>query len=222
MKEIVVVGAGGMAREVEWIIREINLRQGEVFKFKGYVVSDDESSARAWGDLNVLGDDTFLLSYSGPTLDVVIAIGSPSILSRVSKKLPDNPHLEFPNLVHPQTQFDGGSSSLGIGNIVLPGSIVTTDVEIGNFNILNTAVTIGHDTRIGDCCVINPGAHISGKVNVGNSVLIGAGSVTLQTLTIGDGATIGAGAVVTRSVRGGETVVGVPARPLRNEIGQGE
>ena len=33
-------------------------------------------------------------------------------------------------------------------------------------------------------------------------------------IDIGDGARTGAGAVVTKSVRAGETVVGVPAKPL--------
>jgi acetyltransferase-like isoleucine patch superfamily enzyme len=50
---------------------------------------------------------------------------------------------------------------------------------------------------------------------IGKDVWIGRGVTVLQGVTIGDGATIGANAVVTRSVDAGETVVGVPAEPVR-------
>ena len=51
---------------------------------------------------------------------------------------------------------------------------------------------------------------------LGAAVIVGTGAQVLQYLKIGDGATVGAGAVVTRDVLPGETVTGVPARPLRS------
>lgn len=45
---------------------------------------------------------------------------------------------------------------------------------------------------------------------------IGSGSTILSGLTIGENAMIGAGSVVTGDVSAGATVVGNPARPLRN------
>jgi UDP-2-acetamido-3-amino-2,3-dideoxy-glucuronate N-acetyltransferase len=44
---------------------------------------------------------------------------------------------------------------------------------------------------------------------------LGSGAVILGGATIGEGAMVGAGAVVTRDVAPGETVVGMPARPIR-------
>ena len=45
---------------------------------------------------------------------------------------------------------------------------------------------------------------------------IGSGATILCGVTIGENAIVGAGAVVTRDVAGGTTVVGNPARPLRD------
>jgi acetyltransferase-like isoleucine patch superfamily enzyme len=49
---------------------------------------------------------------------------------------------------------------------------------------------------------------------VGKRASIGSNATILCGLTIGEDATVGAGAVVTKDVAPGETVAGVPARPL--------
>ena len=52
-------------------------------------------------------------------------------------------------------------------------------------------------------------------VTVGADCWIGGDAVILPGVTVGDGAVVGADAVATRDVAAGETVVGIPARPIR-------
>jgi acetyltransferase-like isoleucine patch superfamily enzyme len=53
-----------------------------------------------------------------------------------------------------------------------------------------------------------------GMVRIGSRCWIGAKVVILKDVELGDGCVVAAGSVVTRSVKPGETVAGVPARPI--------
>ena len=82
-------------------------------------------------------------------------------------------------------------------------------------------VVVSDYAVIGDDCMIfqnvTIGVREDGQVEaptIGNSVVVGAGSILLGGIKIGDGAKIGAGAVVLTDVGAGETVVGVPAKPI--------
>lgn len=80
---------------------------------------------------------------------------------------------------------------------------------------MNTSALVSHDAIIGDYCEIAPGARVLGRARVGHLTQIGANAVILPDKTVGNNCKVGAGAVVTRDVVDGETVVGVPAKPIR-------
>lgn len=211
-KDIVIVGAGGFAREVAWLIEEIN-RQAPTWSFLGYIEADRAQTGQPLGQSRIIGDDEFVERYDRE-LSVVIGIGRPPIIERIRARLERLPHLRFPNLVHPGVLWDRERIQLGVGNIICAGNILTTDIRLGSFNILNLASTYGHDVVIGDNCVFNPGANVAGRVKIGDTCLLGTNCAVLETLAIGDHATVSAGSLVIRDVAPGQTVIGVPARPL--------
>ena len=82
-------------------------------------------------------------------------------------------------------------------------------------------VVISDHAVIGNDCMIFQDVTIGVKEDgrteapvIGDGVVIGAGAILLGDITIGDGAKIGAGAVVLSDVDPGQTVVGVPAKPV--------
>jgi sugar O-acyltransferase (sialic acid O-acetyltransferase NeuD family) len=215
-RRIVVLGAGGQAREIRWAISEINSSRTEVFEFLGFVVSDlSILGARDSNEL-VLGDYRWLYENRRDFDALALGIGSPAARMKVADDLEREFGAEYwPPLVHPSAIFDKKSCKLAHGVYIGAGFVGTVNLRFDRHAMANFGCSIGHETVIGGCSVVNPGANVSGGVEVGARVLVGTGAQILQYLKVGDGAVIGAGAVVTKDVGAGETVVGVPAKVLR-------
>lgn len=127
----------------------------------------------------------------------------------LSQLAPFSIHLS--NVIH-SFSCVSDSASFGEGNYIGAGSVVASNVKIGNFNIINRIVSIGHDTVINDFNNIGPSAAISGLCNLGNRNFLGSNSTILPNIVIGNDITIGAGSVLTKNAKEPGVYVGVPAR----------
>lgn len=204
VKDIVIVGAGGLAKDVRWLIDRLN-DETKVWNFLGYI---NEESGK-----EVIGNDEFLKKYDGQ-LYVCIAIGNVKIREKLYNQYKENENLVFPNLIDPSA-IVSKEINLGIGNIICANSILSVGIAIGNFNIVNVACTIGHEVQMKNFVIVNPGTNISGNVSIGNSVEIGTGTQIIQGKNIGNSVILGAGTVVIRDIADGCTIVGVPGKVIK-------
>lgn len=217
LKRIAVIGAGGFAREVKWLIQEINA-QKPTFEFVGYVVSDLNRVGEHDSTGEIVGDMEWLRQNRSRIDAVAIGIGTPGARLKVSRELAADFSPEYwPPLIHPSARYDRATCDIGHGVILGAGSIATVNVRFEPFCTVNLACTIGHEAVIRRGSVLNPTVNISGGVDVGEGVLVGTGAQVLQYLSVGNGATVGGGAVVTKDVPPGVTVVGMPAKPLARQ-----
>jgi sugar O-acyltransferase (sialic acid O-acetyltransferase NeuD family) len=156
----------------------------------------------SWIDQHIAEIDAFALGIGTPQSRLRVADG-------LKAKYPNTP---WPPIIHPSATYDPQTTRIGEGVMIGAGAILTVNVVLEDFCMINFGATIGHESRIGRGAVVNPGANISGGVEIGEGALVGAGAVVLQYHRVGANAVVGAGAVVTKDVPEGKTVVGVPAR----------
>lgn len=214
MKDIAVYGAGGFGKEVVCLINQINtqLSESQRWNFIGYF---DDNKAKGYQAEygTVLGSIDELNSWSRP-LAIAISIAQPAYIKSLSERIV-NPHINYPNLIAPDVIFyDRKSVFFGKGNIVCSNCLFSCHVSIGNFNIFNNFITVGHDDIIGNFNSIMPAVRLSGNVTIGDCNFLGVSSIILQSFKIGNYTTVGAGSVIMRKTKDGCTYVGNPAKKI--------
>lgn len=212
MKNIAIYGAGGFGREIACLIKRIN-EKNKQWDFIGFFDDGkDRGSHNEYG--KILGGISELNSWKSP-LSIVIAIGSPKILFSVVSKI-SNKLVDFPNIIAPDVTFlDYESLQLGKGNLICSSCLFSCNIKIGDFNIFNGFITVGHDTQIGNYNSLMPAVRVSGEVGIGNCNFFGVSSVVLQQIQIGCNTIIGTNSVVIRKTKDGNTYVGNPASIVR-------
>lgn len=211
MERIAIVGAGGFGREVKMLIDQIN-SEGNKYEFIGYY-DDGFAEGTNVNFSKVLGSISDLVLVK-EKLNVVVAIGAPEIKKKIIDRL-SNSNLVFPTLIHPSVCVTNEFVSIGKGCIICAGAIITCNIEIKDFVILNLMCTVGHDTTIRSYSSFMPSVNISGEVIINEGVYVGTGAKIINQLEIGKNTIIGAGAVVSKTLPENCTAVGIPAKPIK-------
>lgn len=205
MKDIVIIGAGGVGRETAWIIEQINMRKF-TWNIIGFIDDNEEIWNSEINGYKVIGDLDSLNNLENKPY-VIIAIANYEVKKNIVSKLGDR--FQFATIVHPDVYLNR-SIEIGKDSIVYPGVIMTTNISIGNHVILSPKCGIGHDSVIKDYVSLLWNVNVSGFDVIEEGVLVGSGATIIQGKNVGKGAIIGAGAVVIRDIEEESINVGIP------------
>lgn len=208
MKDLVIVGTGGVGKETALIVEDINEISQE-WNLLGFIDDNKELIGKEINGYKVLGDREFLNNFDKEVY-VVIAIADYCIKEELVKYL-TNKNIQYATLIHPSVKINR-TISIGKGCIIYQNVIMTVNINIGNHVIISPKCGIGHDSLIEDYVTVLWNVNISGSERIKQGVTLGSGCTIIQGLEIGRGSFVGAGAVVIRDIDESKTAVGVPTR----------
>jgi len=212
LKDIAIFGVGGFGREVLALIKDIN-RVNPIWNIVGFFDDGYEKGVMINGYQN-LGKTEDLNNWGTP-INLAVSIGNPVIKKIILDKI-SNPLVDYPTLIHPLAWVgDTEFVEIGKGCIICAGTLITTNIKMEDFVILNLGCTVGHDTIIKKYSAFMPSVNISGEVKIGEGVYVGTGAKIINQLQIGDYTVVGAGAVVAKTLPAHCTAVGVPAKVIK-------
>lgn len=211
MSSIVIVGAGGHAREVLEILISME-SHGQSVEVVGFVDDNPQLHDREINGVPVLGGIQWLVREQS-RVEVICAIGAPDVRCELVERIADLGY-RFASAISPYALISP-HARIGQGVMIFPNTVIGPNVSVGNHAILNVGATVSHDSLVGDFCTINPSAHLAGNVHLGAKSSVGMGANVIQGVSIGCRTVIGAGAVVVRDLPPSVTAVGVPARVIK-------
>lgn len=195
MKENILIGAGGFAREI---------------------MADLGNSVKCFVDDMYWEEGLYKISDINPEQHIVlVALGDPIVRKKIVDKLPEG--IEFWNHISSRAIILDPLQSFGNGSIICAGSVITTNVHIGNHVQVNINSTIGHDCIISDYVTISPGVNISGNVVIQENVYVGTNASIRDRINIESGVTIGMGGAVIRDLDSSGIYTGIPAIKKPNQ-----
>lgn len=208
MKELIIIGAGGMGRTLYDLAKE-SVGFGAEFDIKGFI--DDNLQALDGFDNYppLLGK---ISEYVPRENDIFISsIGGASRVS-CTEAIEAKGGI-FTNIIH-KTARIGTNVKMGNGNLIGAYVCVGADASIGNYNMIQSYTVIGHDARIGSQVRIDTHVVCVGGIIVEDETSIHTHAVISHNVVVGRGAKVGACSFVIRKVKPGTTVFGIPAKIL--------
>jgi sugar O-acyltransferase (sialic acid O-acetyltransferase NeuD family) len=208
---MVIIGAKGLAKELLQIVEDYN-------NAKNLVFFDDinlDEPTLLYDKYSVLRTEEEVINHFSTDNRFILGLGTPKLRGKLYKGFKAIGG-ELYNLIDNTTTI-GSYVTLGEGLTLMSGVKVSNGVKMGKGLLAYYDSIITHDVEIGDFVELSPGCKLLGHVKIGDQVHVGSGAIILPRLQIGEGAIIGAGAVVTKDVEPHTVVVGNPAKVLKKE-----
>jgi UDP-perosamine 4-acetyltransferase len=207
-EDLVIIGGGGHCRVV------LDVASAAGFNVIG--ILDPHPEAETVGRVSVLGGDDLAPELLGRGVRLAfVALGGNDLRRRICLRL-RGIGFALPCLVHPTASISP-TAEIGAGVVVMPHAVINAQARVGDFAIVNSGAIVEHDCVLGEAAHVAPGSVMGGHATLGEEALLDIGARAKAKVRIGDRAIVGVGAAVVCDIGDDMIVVGVPARPVRDE-----
>lgn len=207
MKRMIIVGAGGLGREVH-NLASADRANGVDWFLAGFLDTRANALDGVDTDMSILGDPT---TYVPGRDDIfIVAVGDPRLKRRLVAplRLKGGIFVSLRTSVLMSDRVKYGAAVFG------DRARVSVDCSIGDYAFVGDEAVVGHDVKVGDYAHIGTRCFLAGKVRIEDDAVVHPMSSIAIGVRVGRGATVGLGSVVFHHVPDGATVVGNPARVL--------
>ncbi len=208
MKHLLILGAGGMGKEIYYTARH-SIGYGTEFVIKGFLdFPNPEWDTTIYPPILGIEDE-----YDIQPDDVfTCSIGDVHLKRKVCEKIKAR-DAKFQTLIFENAQIRE-NVKIGEGCIIDSYAHIGSDAEIGENCLIQAFSCVAHDCKIGDYCRIDVRSLLVGGVKVGQGVTVHTNAVVSHKVVLEDNSTVAAMSFVIRSVKEGTTVMGNPAKKL--------
>lgn len=213
MRDLLIAGAGGLARETAAAVVAVNSVR-PTWRLLGFLDDDPALHGTTVSGRPVLGPLSTVADH--PDAQVVVCIANPrnpGVRGLVTARL-DLPAERYATVVHPSASV-GAGCAVAQGSVLLAQAVLTADVVVGAHVAIMPHVVLTHDDVVDDFVTIASGVRVSGGVCVGAGAYLGTGALIRESLRVGARSIVGMGSVLLRDVPAGEVWAGNPARLIR-------
>jgi sugar O-acyltransferase (sialic acid O-acetyltransferase NeuD family) len=205
---MVIVGAGGFAREILETFSQRNELENLYF-FDDITIDSPDKMFDRFPVLRTLDQVKDVFRRTGDER-FTLGLGNPVFRYKLNKKFTDAGG-RITSTVSPNTEVGSFGTTIAAGCNILSGNIITNNVTLKTGCLINPGCSISHDSILEEYVQISPGVRITGNCLIEGFTMLGTNCVILPRVKIGKNVVVGAGAVVTKDVPDNVMVMGVPA-----------
>jgi len=209
MQKIIILGAGGYAQQLLWVINRIPGK--EVVGFVDETISEE----RRYCGLPVKKSlDVYKDEHDTRNVKLICAIGNIPVRKRWVEMYAND--YAFTSIIDPSALVSP-DAEIGKNVIILGQSVCSVECVIEDHVNINWFCLITHHSRVGSYTNISSGVRLTGHAKIGRFCDIGTNATIIPGKTVGDHCILGAGAVVTTDISAYSTAVGIPARVIKKK-----
>lgn len=197
MKNIIIVGSGGFAKELfGYIESEIKKNILKECYVKGFL----DISFEAYQEMKI--DSKYLGSENEYTIEdedeFLIAVGNIELKEEIISTLLEK-NAKLMTYIHSTAIVDLGAK-VGEGVVICPFCMVNNQAIIEDYSMLNIYSSVAHDSKLGKYSILSPYATLNGNVNSDEKLFMATRSSVLPGVNIGKSCVVSAGTVVAKDM----------------------